>query len=145
IKEKYANATLTMVGADKDGSLEHTKKWAEQNKIKVNFTGKLTKEQWTELAQNHDIFINTTHFDNTPVSIIESMALGLPIVSTNVGGIPYLLSHNKNALLVEDNNAQQMADAIEILLNNEAIVQKITQNAIVHANTMNWSQVKEQW
>ena len=45
-----------------------------------------------------------------PVSIIECMALGLPIVSTNVGGLAYLLENNKNALLVKKNDISQMAE-----------------------------------
>ena len=46
-----------------------------------------------------DVFLNTTNYDNTPVSVLEAMACGLPLVSTNVGGIPYLLEDGKTALL----------------------------------------------
>ena len=92
LQKQYPSATLTMVGPDKDGSLQTTKDFAKSLGITVNFSGQLTKEEWWELASKHDIFINTTHFDNTPVSVMEAMALGLPVVSTNVGGIPYLLT-----------------------------------------------------
>ena len=54
-------------------------------KIRKNviFQGRLTKHEWVELSYNYDIFINTTNYDNQPISVIESMALGLPIISTN--------------------------------------------------------------
>ena len=55
------------------------------------------KKEKKELASKHDIFINTTHFDNTPVSVMEAMALGLPVISTNVGVIPFLLTNEQNA------------------------------------------------
>ena len=145
IKEKYPHASLTMVGPDKDGSLQHLKKQAQQQQLNINFTGKLSLLQWTAQAQHHDIFINTTHYDNTPISVLEAMALGLPVVSTNVGGIPYLLSHNTNALLVNNNDAHQMASAIESLLQNPILVQKISQNAKTLVNTMDWNQVKQHW
>jgi glycosyltransferase involved in cell wall biosynthesis len=145
LKEKYPKATLTMIGPDKDGSLRTTKKLAERLNLKVNFTGKLSKEQWVNLAREQDVFINTTHFDNTPVSVLEAMALGLPVVTTNVGGIPYMLSNNDNALLVNDNKPLEMANAIEDLLNNSEKVKKITLNAKLLVDTMDWQVVKLKW
>ena len=145
VKEKHPDASLTMVGPDKDGSLLETQEFAKNLNLEVNFTGKLSKEQWTDLASEHDIFINTTHFDNTPVSVIEAMALGLPIVTTNVGGIPYMLTHEENALLVGDNATETMVQAIETLLADAHLVQKLTVNAKSLVDTMDWQQVKLQW
>lgn len=145
IKEQYPKATLTMVGPDKDGSLLETQEFAKNLNLEVNFTGKLSKKQWTDLAKEHDIFINTTHFDNTPVSVIEAMALGLPIVTTNVGGIPFMLTNGENALLVADNATGAMVQAIETLLLDVHLVQKLTINAKALAGSMDWQNVKLQW
>jgi glycosyltransferase involved in cell wall biosynthesis len=145
LKEKYPKTTLTMVGPDKDGSLIETRHLAESLNLNVNFTGKLSKKNWTDLAKKHDIFINTTHFDNTPVSVIEAMALGLPVVTTNVGGIPYMLSNNENALLINDDKSIEMVNAIEALLINEELVQKLSSNAKVLVCNMDWQVVKLKW
>lgn len=145
IKEKYPNATLTMVGPDKDGSLIETRNLAESLNLNVNFTGKLSKKDWTDLAKKHDIFINTTHFDNTPVSVIEAMALGLPVVTTNVGGIPFMLTNNENALLINDDKSIEMVNAIETFLINEELVQRLTLNAKVLVCNMDWQVVKLKW
>lgn len=145
VKHKYPKATLTMVGPDKDGSLLTTEKFAERLNLEVNFTGKLSKEQWTNLASEYDVFINTTHFDNTPISVLEAMALGLPVVTTNVGGIPYMLSNNDNALLINDNEPLEMTNAIEDLLNNPEKVKYITLNAKLLVETMDWQVVKLKW
>ena len=145
LKEKYSHATLTMVGPDKDGSLIETRNLAESLNIEVNFTGKLTKKEWTDLALDNDIFINTTHFDNTPVSVIEAMALGLPVVTTNVGGIPFMLTDKENALFVNDNEPNEMFNAIEILLKDIDMVQKLTNNAKILVNDMDWQVVKLKW
>lgn len=145
VQKTYAAATLTMVGPDKDGSLAITKEYAEAENVKVNFTGKLEKEAWWELASEQDIFINTTHFDNTPVSLLEAMALGLPIVSTNVGGIPYLVTDNKTALLVADNDVSAMSAAIIKICKEEAIGIKLVTNAEQLLNDYSWNSVKKQW
>ncbi|MQP24780.1 glycosyltransferase [Flavobacterium sp. LMO8] len=145
LQRKYPNTTLTMVGPDKDGSLQTTKAFADSLGISVTFTGQLSKEDWWELASEHDIFINTTHFDNTPISVMEAMALGLPVVSTNVGGIPYLLTDNENALLVNDNDVVAMTNSICYLLENQGKTKELTSNARTFIAQMDWNVVKEGW
>ena len=145
LQKKYPNATLTMVGPDKDGSLITTKSFATSLGVSVNFTGKLAKEDWWQLAASHDIFINTTHFDNTPVSVMEAMALGLPVVSTNVGGIPYLLTHNENALLVADNAIPAMVEALEVLLEQSIESNRLIHNARLFVEQMDWKVIKSDW
>lgn len=145
LQRKYPNATLTMVGPDKDGSLNTTRAFADYINCKVNFTGQLSKEDWWQLASEHDIFINTTHFDNTPVSVMEAMALGLPVVSTNVGGIPYLLTDKENALLVPDNDVTSMMNAICSLLEDQEQAKNLALNARNFIEQMDWKMVKEKW
>lgn len=143
--EKYPEATLTMVGPDKDGSLIRTQEKASQLQLNVTFTGQLPKAEWLRMAQAFDVFINTTHFDNTPISVLEAMALGLPVVSTDVGGIPFLLSNDKNALLVADGDVSQMVAKIDYLLQHPAVSQKIITCARALVLTIDWNVVKSQW
>ncbi|MGL4518494.1 MAG: glycosyltransferase family 4 protein, partial [Phocaeicola sp.] len=106
LSKVYADAELCMVGPDKDGSLGALATLAQQLGVKVEFKGKLTPKEWGQLSEKYDFFINTTHFDNTPVSVIEAMGLGLGVVSTNVGGIPFLIEHAKEGWLVADSDVQ---------------------------------------
>ena len=143
--EKGIKAELCMVGPDKDGSLQKCKTLAADKNLPVTFTGKLEKSEWIELAREYDIFINTTNFDNTPVSVIEAMALGLPVVSTNVGGIPYLAQHNENAVLVEPNEAELFSHAIIDLLNHPEKAQQLAKNARSLVENFDWKVVKQSW
>lgn len=145
LQKKYPDAELCMVGPDKDGSMEQTQLYAQQQGVKVIFTGRLTKAEWKNLSENYNIFINTTNFDNTPVSVIEAMCLGLPVVSTNVGGIPFLLRDNFNALLVDKEDTQAMVSAIEKLIEDRNLYQKITTNGYSLVKSFDWKTVKHQW
>ncbi|GAB5564484.1 MAG: hypothetical protein Wins2KO_15470 [Winogradskyella sp.] len=138
-------ASLTMVGPEVDGSLQETKKYAEENGVEVNFTGKLSKEEWIELSHTHNVFINTTNFDNTPVSILEAMALGLPIISTDVGGIPFLVSHEKEALLVSPNSVNEFVSTIISLQENNSLREKLINNSRKKAENFDWNVVKPKW
>ncbi len=145
ISEQYPLAKLTMVGPFKDISELQWKKIEEKYKVKPTLTGRLSKEQWIKLSSDFDIFLNTTNVDNMPVSVIEAMALGLPIVSTNVGGLPFLLENDETAILVESNNELQMAEAIFKLIENKGLVQKLTLNARNKVQQFDWEIVKNQW
>jgi L-malate glycosyltransferase len=145
IKEKYPDATICMVGPKKDDSYSKTIRYANKNNVEVKFTGKLSKADWIALSKDYNIFINTTHFDNTPISVIEAMALGLPVVSTNVGGIPYLLEHGKNALLVKDNDVEDMARQIERLITDSDLAQSLSVKGKESVKDFDWEVVKKQW
>ena len=73
------------------------------------------------------------------------MALGLAVVSTNVGGIPFLLENNDTALLVNDNDAKEMENFIKILIENDETSQKIIKNARDLSETFDWEHVKQLW
>lgn len=143
--KEYPEAELCMVGPEKDGSYKECFNYAESNKLPVKFTGKLSKPEWTELSKGYDIFLNTTNIDNTPVSIIEAMALGFPIISTNVGGIPYLLQDQGTGLLVSPNDKRAMLGAIKKLLQNTELTENLSQNARYQSQKFDWEIVKEEW
>ena len=143
--KEYPDAELCMVGPEKDESFGECFSYAEKNKLPVKFTGKLTKQKWTDLSNEYDIFLNTTNVDNTPVSLIEAMALGFPIISTNVGGIPYLLKDKETGLLVAPENKSVMVDAISTLLENSNLAEKLSQNARHQSEKFDWEIVKNDW
>ena len=73
------------------------------------------------------------------------MALGLPVVSTNVGGIPYLMSNNENAILVNDGDVKQMTTAILDLISNKEQSFSMSQNGRRLIEQMDWEIVKQKW
>ncbi|MFK5983540.1 MAG: glycosyltransferase family 4 protein [Flavobacteriaceae bacterium] len=145
LEKKNIAVELCMVGPEKDGSLAKCKELAAQKNLPITFTGLLKKEAWIELSKDYDLFINTTHFDNTPVSVIEAMALGLPVVSTNVGGLPYLIVHDKTGVLVPPNDVDVFVEAIIDLLSDPEKTAVISRNARAAVELFDWEVVKGEW
>ena len=148
IKKKYPDARLCMVGPVKDNRV------MEQLKILISrlnlqdhvlFSGQLSKREWAELSEKYDIFINTSNIDNTPITLMEAMALGLPIVSTNVGGIPYLIDDSETGLLIEPNDSDQMTNKILDLISGKIDGYHITKNARERISIMDKKEVIKQW
>lgn len=145
LQETGHQPTLCMVGPDSDGTLHAVKEFAKKQQVEVRFTGKLTKQEWVTFSKDYNIFINTTHIDNTPVSVIEAMALGLPVVSTNVGGMPYLIENDVTGLLVAADDVNAMVEGIELLMKDSKKREDIIQNARTKAESFDWQDVKERW
>ena len=141
-------ADLVMVGPDsEDGSLSEVKNFIESNSLKpyVQIPGLMSKAEWIDISQNRNILINTTNVDNTPISVIECMGLGLAIVSTEVGGIPFLLENKKDALLVPVNDETSMAEAIKQIVENPNVTKDMVLNARKKVEKFDWAVVKKQW
>ncbi|WP_053972505.1 glycosyltransferase family 4 protein [Mangrovimonas sp. ST2L15] len=139
------DASLTMVGPDSDGSLKKVQDLANQLEVTVTFTGKLSKTNWHELSKSHNFFINTTNFDNMPLSVIEAMALGLPVVSTHVGGMPYLVSHEKDGWLVPPNDTKAFVETLIYLFEHPEVASSIALEARKKVEGFDWEVVKKQW
>ena len=145
LKNTYPKAILCMIGPDKDGTLEDVKQLINKYHLNesVEITGVLAQKEWHKKSKAFDIFINTTNIDNTPVSVIEAMALGLPVVSTNVGGMPYLIQHNEDGVLVEKNNPSVMTKEIcKIVEENKY---SLAINARKKVENFDWNIVQSKW
>jgi glycosyltransferase involved in cell wall biosynthesis len=140
--------SLTMIGPDKgDGSFQRTQKVAEELGVSnhIRFPGKIPKDDVPLWMNQGDIFLNTTNVDNTPVSVMEAMACGLCVVSTNVGGIPYLVEHEKDALLVPPDDPEAMAAAVRRILTEPGLAERLSRNARQKAEQFDWAIILPQW
>ncbi len=144
----FPDAQLTMVGPDKgDGSLQETLDCAAELGVldRICFQGSVAKEDVPLWINRGDVFLNTTHVDNTPVSVLEAAACGLCIVTTNVGGIPCLLEHERDALLVPADDAEGMARAARRVLTDAELSSRLSLQARAKAQSVDWSAVLPQW
>ncbi len=145
--DAHPDTMLTMVGPDKDGNMNKCRLLAKQLGLvdKIRFTGRLSKKEWIDLSNDFDIFLNTTKADNTPVSVMEALALGLPVVSTNVGGIPWLLKDGVDALLVPPGDEEALAGAVERLLAEPRLAVALSRRGREKAADWDMKKVAAQW
>jgi L-malate glycosyltransferase len=111
----------------------------------VRFAGFLDMESKVREGSAADIFINTNNIDNMPVSVIEACAMGLPVIATNVGGIPDLLTDGETGLFVPRDDVEAMVKAIYRLLNEPGLAGRLSINGRQLAERVSWEQVYPQW
>lgn len=144
----FPDMRLLMLGPDKgDGSFLHFEQEALTLGVDKNIDtiGAVSHEDVLVWLDKADIFINTTNFDAAPRSVLEAMANGLCVVSTNVGGVPYIIEDGKDGLLVPPGEPELMAAAIRKVLTDHHLAETLSTNARLKAIQYDWSSILPQW
>jgi glycosyltransferase involved in cell wall biosynthesis len=145
VQRRYPDALLTIAGPGTKNSISCQALVQALNLRNVHFVGQVLKEEVPTLADEHDIHLHTNRVENMPVSIIEMWACGLPIVGTNVGGMPYLVRNGQDTILVESEDYKAMADACIELLSNRQLANMLSRNGRRRAEQLIWESVKPKW
>jgi glycosyltransferase involved in cell wall biosynthesis len=142
VREKRAGARMTIAGGGPDRdtliALAHDLGVAPY----VKFVGRLENDRIPELYVEADIFVNSSLYDNMPISILEALASGVPVVSTDVCGIPFLVEHQKTGILVPPRDAAAMAQAVLDLLDNPSLAEQLVRAGRNLVQQYTWSHVR---
>ena len=124
------DASLTIAGQDM-GLESSTKRLARALSVhdRVRFVGFLDEEAKRAAFADHDVLLNTNRVDNMPITLLEAGASGVPIVATEVGGIPFLWTHEESALLVPTEDAAAMAREVARLVEHPELAARVARGA----------------
>jgi glycosyltransferase involved in cell wall biosynthesis len=148
LKDEFPQITLTMYGADReDGTRLRVEQFIRKHALSDNIIipGKIPKQAVPERLSQHDIFLNSTSAESFGVSVVEAAALGMCIVTTNVGELPYIWTHEHDALLVPPNDPQAMADAVRRILTEPGLAGRLSRHARATAERFEWETILPQW
>ncbi len=139
---RYPAAQLVIAGSGPEGDMLAA--LAEELGIAqaVRFTGRVDNSAMAALYREADIMLNPSLVDNMPNSVLEALAGGVAVVSTDVGGVPYLVEHRRTALLVPPQDPRAMADAMLQLLGEPELTERLRQAGLQLAAQYTWAQVR---
>ena len=126
--KNHPNCRLTVAGSGHEEAMLKQLVWQLKIADKVDFVGRISRDEIAKLYQSADILINSSLVDNTPNSLIEALACGLVVISSNVGGIPHLVKHNQHALLVEPKRADLIAQQLSLVVADPNLAHKLAVN-----------------
>jgi glycosyltransferase involved in cell wall biosynthesis len=144
VQERYPEASLTVVGR---GSQEpYLKSLAGELRLRnVTFTGAVAQDEIHRYYDDADIYVQTPTIDNMPLSVIEAFASGLPVVSTDVGGIPTILTHGVHGLLAPHDDDRSIAENVIRLIEHPAEARRLAEAARATCRAYEWSLLRDQW
>ena len=152
--EKYPDATLDILGqGDKREELEAFVRELEKEGVselgrKVRFVGQVPNEQIYDYLKANDIMLSAPKIDNMPVSLLEAMNAGVLVISSNVGGVPYMIEHDRTGLLSDSSQdsdvSDQMAEQILWALGHSEESIRMIEAAHIEVQKYSWKEVKKQ-
>ena len=144
VQQRYPNATLVLVGS---GSEERALRnlVASLSLRGVIFAGPVSPCTIRRFYDAADIYVQTPLIDNTPASVIEAFACGLPVVATRVGGVPALLEHGIHGLLAASNDDEAIARHVLYYLEHPDEARRMAAAAATTCRTYDATVVRERW
>jgi len=142
VKKTYPHARLTVAGIGPERQMLENLVLELGLQESVQFAGRIDNDAIAELYRSADMMINASLVDNMPISILEALASGVPVVSTDAGGIPYLVEQGKTALLVPKQDPAAMAEAMQRILDDQTLKHTLCDNGLASIEKYTWDSVK---
>ncbi|HEY6247766.1 MAG TPA: glycosyltransferase family 4 protein [Pyrinomonadaceae bacterium] len=144
IQERISEATLTVVG---DGSQRQA---LESLALELGlqhtlFRGRVEPSTIARYYDEADIYINGSEIDNQPLSLLEAFACGIPIVTTDAGGIPTIISDGETGMLVPRGDFAQLAERAIRLLNDPELARHLIEQGSRECRKYSWDVVRDAW
>lgn len=138
-------ASLTVVGA---GSLRD-ELHAQAGRLalrNVTFTGPVAPQRMAEFYADADVFVNASLIDNMPLSILEAYAAGLPVVTSDAGGIPWIARDGVTARVVPAGNLEALRQGmLDVLASPDSALKRAAQARDYVVENFSWSRVGGAW
>jgi glycosyltransferase involved in cell wall biosynthesis len=144
VKQAIPEARLVLVGkGEEEGAIRNLVR--DLDLRDVEFTGAIARDKVAEFYANAHIFVNGSRSDNMPVSILESFACGLPVVTTAAGGIPYVVKDGVTGLLCDTEDWAALARNVIRVVNDQHLAFTLSHNAHEQSLTYQWQNVRNSW
>lgn len=144
VKQKFPQATLTLLGGGPLRS-ELEAFVCEQKIDDVNFVGVVPNEVVYDYLDKADVMLSSPLTDNMPVSLLEGFNAGLLVISSRVGGVPYMIQDGVNGLLFSSENAKEMADKMIQAIENQEKTKEMIRNAHEDLRSYSWENNREKY
>ena len=144
VQQHWPDATLTLVGSGADEAALRALT-RDLQLAHVTFAGRVAPDAIAEHYAANDIYVQSPDIDNTPTSVIEAFASGLPVVSTRAGGVPVLLTDGEQGLLAPVGDHEALAERILRLLADQHLAGRLARNAHAAVAAYTWPLVRSQW
>lgn len=96
------------------------------NNVNVNIRGSVGKEVLVNELCNSSVYVHPSYIDNSPNSVCEAQLIGIPVLATNVGGIPSLVKDGETGFLFPANDPYMLANLIKTIVNDVSLSEKIS-------------------
>jgi glycosyltransferase involved in cell wall biosynthesis len=144
VQDRWPDATLTLVGGGPQEA--QLRELASNLGLRnVRFAGRVAPDEIAGYYADNDIYIQSPNIDNMPTSVLEAFASGLPVVSTEAGGVPAILTHGRHGLLAPLADCDALAAHVLTLLDRPDYARQLARTAYESCGACTWPNVRDEW
>jgi glycosyltransferase involved in cell wall biosynthesis len=144
VQARFPDTSLTLVGSGSQES-ELRQLAADLQLRHVTFTGRVAPDEIARCYESADIYVQTPAVDNMPLSVLEAFSSGLPVVSTDVGGVSAVLTPGTHGLLARENDPHAVASRIVELIEQPDAARQFAVAAHEACAQYEWRHVRDSW
>lgn len=111
----------------------------------TTFVGRVDFDRMPALYDAADIYLMAPDLDNMPASVIECLSCGLPVVTSDAGGVPYIVAHEATAMIFPRGDHVAMAEASLRLLRDEKLALRLERQGRESVRRFTWDAVRDEW
>ncbi|MCC7352241.1 MAG: glycosyltransferase family 4 protein [Anaerolineae bacterium] len=141
VQSEMPEARLQLAG--NGALLAETRRLAKETGAQVEFLGNVPFAEIHRLYDAAGVFWNTSYADNMPDNVLEASACGLPVIATRVAGVPLIVQDDKNALLVEADDDEALAQKTLAVLRDAGLAARLGHAARQNAEQYGWPAARE--
>jgi glycosyltransferase involved in cell wall biosynthesis len=141
--DRHLDCRLTMIGAS-GPTLEAVRRAAAIFGDRVRVLVDVEHDRIPAYMADADLFVLCSRAEAFGIVILEAGAAGLPVVATNVGGVPEIITHGVNGILVEPDDAGALADAMAKVLQNRELARCLASKLRAHALQYTWGRAADE-
>ncbi|TFG92148.1 MAG: glycosyltransferase family 1 protein [Syntrophobacterales bacterium] len=142
VVKKYPEAHLMVLGEGSERVLLEDLAKELGVAESLTFAGNIPNEDVYGIYDESDIFLNSSRVDNFPVSILEAFASGLPVISSDAGGIPYIVRDGETGVLFPAGNPVAMAGKMLSILGDQDMARRFSKQGLQEVKKYSWENVK---
>jgi len=146
VQDRWPDAALTLVGGGTPAQESELRALVHRLHLRnVAFVGRVNPDAVAQYYADNDIYIQSPNIDNMPTSVIEAFAAGLPVVSTEAGGVPAIVTHGTNGLLAPPDDHETLAAHVLTLLDNHESARRLARAGFTACTKCTWPAVRDEW
>ena len=140
----FPDLKIVIAGPD-CGMMWKLKGLAHRLRVEKNtiFTGVLSEEDKYAAIASSEALILPSSFEAQGLVLLEAQALGIPVIATRQGGVPYFIKDGRNGILIEYGKPDQIADALRRILENEGLARRLGENGRCLAKEYTWDKIAQ--
>lgn len=141
VQQQIPDASLTILGSGPQ--LEELQQYVHDNDLRhVTFVGQVPNEEMNSYLAEHDVFLSAPRVDNMPVSVLEAMNAGVLVISSKVGGVPYVINDGCTGLLFEYDDDKKLAQQMLWATGNQEESLKMIEAARKEVKKYSWNHIR---